>query len=78
MVKISIALGLGLMASLYGNYIYRKCVNDLIEISKRDTKKYKQEIEDINGTLEKKDGIIKNKIMHLKNIEKQMKILKYC
>ena len=76
MVKISIALGLGLMASLYGNYIYRKCVNDLIEISKRDTKKYKQEIEDINGTLEKKDGIIKKQDNALKEYRKTNENLK--
>lgn len=76
MVKISIALGLGLVASLYGNYIYRKCVKDIIELSKRDSKKYKKEIEDINGTLEKKDEIIKKQDNALKEYRKTNENLK--
>lgn len=76
MVKISIALGLGLVTSLYGNYIYRKCVKDIIKIGKRDTEKYKKEIEHINGTLEKKDEIIKKQDNALKEYRKTNENLK--
>lgn len=76
MVKISIALGLGLVASLYGNYIYRKCVKDIIKIGKRDTEKYKKEIEHINRTLEKKDEIIKKQENSLKEYRDKNRSLK--
>ncbi len=59
MVKISIALWLGMIASLYGNYVLRKGIKDIMEIGKKESKKYKKEIDNITQTLEKKDEIIK-------------------
>ncbi|MGL5856222.1 MAG: hypothetical protein ACRCYA_13405 [Cetobacterium sp.] len=70
MIKISIALGLGLIASLYANYLLRKSIKNIVEIAKKDAKKYEKEIDDLNRTLEKKDEIIKKQDNELKEHRK--------
>ena len=75
-MKISIVLGLGLIASLYGNYVLRKGIKGITEIAKKDSKEYEKKIDDLDETLEKKDEIIKKQENGLKEYRKTNENLK--
>lgn len=76
MVKVSIALGLGMIASLYGNYVLRKGIKGITEIAKKDSKEYEKKIDDLDEILEKKDEIIKKQENGLKEYRKTNESLK--
>ncbi|MGL4864534.1 MAG: YkyA family protein [Cetobacterium sp.] len=76
MVKVSIAFGLGMIASLYGNYVLRKGIKGITEIAKKDSKEYEKKIDDLDEILEKKDEIIKKQENGLKEYRKTNESLK--